>query len=384
MTKNTDDVIDNLEICSLLEENIGKSDLTENETSNIKVCSDVEINDSKLSEACDDLDATEVVGNKSDCNLDTDDSIFEATSVDVVIDRVRAVTLRAPITIEGKVFHAVIDTGAEVTVLSRGVFNKIPEGKRPDIYPAKRNLVVAEAGKKMQTLGMADVSLEIGPLQFIWSVYIAPIGDEILLGCDIIDEKEITINTKKGLEIQGKWINCDVTRKMDKIARVVLKESVTIPSNSEVILPAYSVNSEILDTRYGSIEPIVEDGRNILVARCLVDPYQSTIPVRIVNMKKHPVRIKKNYLLGEVHPVVKFEEFGDEDSSRSGQFCSDCINLGHVIRPSEHVDSPHLPDSWNCMKVSGNDTGNSGIEAEIISLNYIRKLVKDFVTRNIK
>ncbi|CAG2216578.1 unnamed protein product [Mytilus edulis] len=94
----------------------------------------------------------------------------------------------------------------------------------------------------MQTLGMADVSCRIGPLDFIWSVYIAPIGDELLLGCDIKDEHDITINTKRGLEIKGQWINCDVTRRSDKVARVVLKEAVTIPANSEVILPGHTVS----------------------------------------------------------------------------------------------------------------------------------------------
>jgi hypothetical protein len=45
----------------------------------------------------------------------------------------------------------------------------------------------------------------------------------------------ITINTRRGLEVLGEWIECDVVRKMDTLARVVLKETVTVPPNSEVI-----------------------------------------------------------------------------------------------------------------------------------------------------
>ena len=88
--------------------------------------------------------------------------------------------MRVPIVIEDDYLNVVIDTGAEVTVMSQGKFFKIPENRRPQIYRAERNLVVAEAGKKMPSLGMADVSCQICPLDFIWSVYIAPIGDEML------------------------------------------------------------------------------------------------------------------------------------------------------------------------------------------------------------
>ena len=56
------------------------------------------------------------------------------------------------------------------------------------------------------------------------------------------------------------------------MARVLLKETVTVPPNSEVILAGHGINSDTLDTRYCSIEPVVEDERNILIARCLVDP----------------------------------------------------------------------------------------------------------------
>jgi len=49
---------------------------------------------------------------------------------------------------------------------------------------------------------------------------------------------------------------------MDKVARVVLKGTVTVPPDSEVILAGKSVNCESLDTRYCSIEPIAEDDRN--------------------------------------------------------------------------------------------------------------------------
>lgn len=120
------------------------------------------------------------------------DSYLYMADVDIVIDRVRSVTLRAPLSIEGLDISAVVDTGAEVTVMSETLFSSIPESKRPPLKPTKRNLVVAAAGKRMSTLGVAEVSVVLGPLEFLWSIYVAPIGDDLLLGCDIIDEKDVT------------------------------------------------------------------------------------------------------------------------------------------------------------------------------------------------
>jgi hypothetical protein len=49
---------------------------------------------------------------------------------------------------------------------------------------------------------------------------VAPIGDSVLLGCDIIDEKDITINSKRRLQLGGQWICCETERCTDGVARV--------------------------------------------------------------------------------------------------------------------------------------------------------------------
>lgn len=155
---------------------------------------------------------------------------------DIIINRVKAATMKVPLVISEQNTKAVIDTGAEITVLSEVFYFSIPENRRPKLKAATRNLVIAETGKQMSTIGIVEVDIKLGNEKFTWPVYVAPIGDSVFLGCDIIDEKDITINSKRGLQLGGQWICCETERCTDGVARVRIKDPVTIPANSEMVI----------------------------------------------------------------------------------------------------------------------------------------------------
>ena len=90
------------------------------------------------------------------CLVDNDK--YELSDVDIVINSVRAVTLKVPVITNRQVVKAVVDTGADVSVMSEAAYFCIPEERRPSLRKAKRNLVVAEAGRKMTTSGIVVLS----------------------------------------------------------------------------------------------------------------------------------------------------------------------------------------------------------------------------------
>ena len=65
-------------------------------------------------------------------NEDEDDCHLQ-----IVLNRVRTVTIKVPISINGTSAKAVVDTGAEVTVISYRVYDAIPEDKKPPLKEAK-------------------------------------------------------------------------------------------------------------------------------------------------------------------------------------------------------------------------------------------------------
>ncbi|CAC5380864.1 unnamed protein product [Mytilus coruscus] len=167
----------------------------------------------------------------------------------IIIDRVTAASITVSVVINKILKNAVIDTGAEVTVLSEKLYNPIPESKRPKLRRAARNLVVAEAGKNLTTRGITEVEVNLGSETFKWPVYVAPIGDTMLLGCDLIDEMNITINPKQGLQFNGQWIECETKRQTDGVARVGEKDT-----NSGLIIDKEAERIEFLSTRDSMVD----------------------------------------------------------------------------------------------------------------------------------
>ena len=239
--------------------------------------------------------------------------VEESDHLQITIDRVRAVTIKAPLTIQGTFTKGIIDTGAEVTVLSEQLYNLFPKDK-PPLQKARRGLVVADAGREMKTCGIAEVEFSIGDYSFIWLVYVAPIRDDLLLGCDLIDEMNITVNTKRGIQIEDKWIDCEVIRSHDSTAQVKVSRAVTVPANSEFIMRC-QCNSAITQENCTCIFEATEEAQEkLLIARSVMQPISNKIPVKLINHRSTPVKLKKGLVLGTLQPVGSLMETGQSIS----------------------------------------------------------------------
>ena len=194
---------------------------------------------------------------------------------EIVIRRTKTVTVKVPVEINKCKVKAVVDTGASVTILNAKLYFSIPPADRPSFRKFEIGLRVAEENARMTTLGIADMNITIGNNSFTWPVYIAPIGDEMLLGCDVIDEWDITVNTrsKEAIEMNGEWIKCEIDRLTEKTCRGTVSNSVmmcrTAVSNSVAKSPFWGKfiegrqdYEECLDTRYSVLEPAYEDQRD--------------------------------------------------------------------------------------------------------------------------
>ena len=219
-----------------------------------------------------------------------------------VVRTTKAVTMKVSAVIEGFSVSAVVDSGAEVTVLSDKIYQSIPQAQRPRIHQAAVGLKVAEKDKSMETSGVANITVELGGKSYIWPMYIAPISDDLLIGCDFLDDKDITLNTRRGMKLNGNWIPCNITRRSRR-SRATLEEDVTIPGNHEAILHIAVSQDGYLTEDYALLEPENPEDFSFLIARTLVSTQVPKLPLRCMNISDEPITLKKGYPIGELHPV---------------------------------------------------------------------------------
>ena len=298
---------------------------------------------------------------------------IDKDEIRIKINSVGAVTMRVPIKVCKYLVNAVIDTGAEVTVMSETLFNSLTAEQYIHVctHEKSRILVTAEEGKEMRSRGIVRVPLKLGEEEFAWPVYIAPIADELLLGCDLLDAKDITINCRKGLMINGKWISCDVTRHLDRTAKLFITKTITIPAESEIIATGKIDYPKLIDAEYATVEPTFEDQRAVMIARMVIDPHRKEIPVRIANTSSLPVKLKKGYLVGEVQAIEHLVDIANEHDTDDEQ-----INLNTI---SEEKNSHTPADQVNHEYLNKSDMQFLRKQAKTVDIYKINRTVTSTV-----
>ena len=144
---------------------------------------------------------------------------------------------------------------------------------------------MTEAGREMKTCGTAEFS-------FVWPVYAAPIRDDLLLGCDLIGEMNITVNTKRGIQVEDKWIDCEVISSHDSTAQMKVARAVTVPAKSEFIMRGHCNAAIAIQNQTFVFEATKEAHEKLFIARSVLQPTSNKIPVKIINHRSTPVKLR--------------------------------------------------------------------------------------------
>ena len=60
---------------------------------------------------------------------------------------------------------------------------------------------------------------------------------------------------------------------------------------------------EVVGTRFGAVELVFVDRRELMIAQCVVDHHRNEVPVRVANLSPEPIKLARGYFIGEVHDV---------------------------------------------------------------------------------
>ena len=149
---------------------LGKADLTGYRPAYVKKDPEVSFSPGPLVSLVPDSDGPE---EKTSLNetCESGDSYSELLQKrNLFVRAISAVSMRVPVSIFEVTVDAVIDSGAEVTVLSQRVFNSLPEDRCSLLQKADKGLIVAEENRVMPADGVALLPLILG--QSVFQVYL--------------------------------------------------------------------------------------------------------------------------------------------------------------------------------------------------------------------
>ena len=205
--------------------------------------------------------------------------------------------------IENRNITALLDTGSNITILKKTIYDDWQENK-PKIQPT-RDILVGITGDRAKFYGKIELEFTIGEQMFQYPVFLADIANDFIIGrdfmmsnsCDIILSRQI-------LKINGKEIYCHTNEFDVQCCRVALTTDIEIPPDSEIVITGRTMDSYD-NTKLGVTTPNnnLFEKHNVLLARALVKPSNGLIPIQIANFDSVPKTLHKDTIVANMEMI---------------------------------------------------------------------------------
>ena len=282
---------------------------TDNDTNQLELDSEVTCNTNHNSSLADQLGNP--AGEEQDPGSDS-----MSTWEDITICQLPSSSiLSVPVSLQDVKLLAVIDTAADVTIISDSIFRELQPTP-----PYLKKVILHTAGRDLRMDGfvVGPVTLKLGEITFPEAVYVAPIQDDMLLGLDFMLRHGVDIKLNdRCLDFRGKGQKVPIevermgTSKESQVKKVTIETTVKMPPNS--VLKRQCKISDLL-TDY-IIEP--EGDLDVIVPRSLHSA-GSKPKVCFVNVTNSLTRLGQKQLVAKVFPVCTASSVSVDDTWQYG------------------------------------------------------------------
>ena len=214
---------------------------------------------------------------------------------------------RVPVEIQVMQLQAVVDTAAQVTLVSEEFYKSLDPA--PSIC---KEVVMNIAGKGMQMNGYiaGPFQVVLGTHQFSVEIYVAPIEEDMLLGLDFLEANGVSLHLKeKELQIAGEVIPRSLGTGSplvnEKETGVFLVKGCKVPPNSVM-----RVGAQLSESMAGEYIVKAATKREILIPRTLHKGGDNPV-LCLINLSDHYVELEKGEVLAYAEEVCsKVEPVG--------------------------------------------------------------------------
>ena len=204
-----------------------------------------------------------------------------------------------------------VDSGANVSIISKDTLEKWPYFVRPKIVPVQNTLITV-TGESSPFLGKAEMEITVGKHKIDHEFLIADIKQDGILGLDFLIANKCDIVFSQGyITLRGEKIPCYFNSDNSKptCCRVAVGETVVVPPETEVIVSGKALDV-ISNDCVGMLEPVEKfvDKTGLMVAQVLVQPVLGKVPVRLANFSSEPRKVYENTVTALYEPVNVIED----------------------------------------------------------------------------
>ena len=252
------------------------------------------------------------------------------------------------VAVNGKEIEAVVDTAAEVTVVSK----KFAESLHPNLSLGKEFILKGAAkGQNFQSQ-LARVDITIGSVKVPWNIYIAPINDAVILGLDLLRHLRAEVNlhlntvTVNNRIISSRSARDGEQQEAYRVSRVLVAKRTVVPPGTMAHVRCKLENTMDDDFLVSSSKQVAKP---VMVPNtlCRTDN-KGVFIMRVLNDTPFYKTVKKDSVLGgasEFVEVVDEEEF-QEPWMKSGpiDFGIFEVNTEDPVVRQTTVEKQVMPD----------------------------------------
>ena len=209
--------------------------------------------------------------------------------------------------VDGVQVSLLLDTGAAVTLLREDTWSQVTTKNPQALRPWSALELVSAGGTTLTARGCASVELELGGEKFMVEiVVVSSLTSEAILGLDSLREQEASIDlASRRLHLKGKRCNIplnDPTTAHEHAFEHTVRAARTVEVPPRSML---EVLGNVEDTVVGTclLEQATDKCLPFALARALVQPTSTTIPVCVLNSFEDPVTVYAGMLLATLQGV---------------------------------------------------------------------------------
>ena len=220
---------------------------------------------------------------------------------------------RLPGTVNGIHVTLLLDTGAAVTLLRHDTWTRAAT-QSSDLTPWSGASLVSAAGTALTIHGCACVNLELGGKKFQTNVVVVSLlTSEAILGLDFLQAQQATIDLgHKTLHLRESGCNIplDVPTPIQSCSgnqQIRPINTVEVPPRSMMEVPAYF---ETAVSGVWLVEGAANKCSQVAIARAIVQPTSTIIPVCVLNVSEEPVTLYAGAVIATMQHIELPAEVG--------------------------------------------------------------------------